>query len=212
MKAFAVLLLSLSLVSGALWAAPQEWKKVREKDGVTVYVKEVGQLVAVRGEGQIEASMGKLLHVIEDSAHWKEWIDNFENGGLLEMKTPFHKVFYQSFDSPFPVKDRYLVYESKTRRDAKNGRMYLEMRSVDHEKAPKRKGIRADLKYTRYEITPLPDGRLRVVFETLSDSKGALPKFLVNQVQRKYPVKLFQGLRRQVRKPHAKNAPLPPPQ
>lgn len=212
MRAVAIFGLPFLLALGAICAAPQEWKKVREKDGVTVYQKEVGKLLAFRGEGLITAPIGKLLHVIEDSSHWKEWIDNLSNGRLLATIGPFHKVFYQAFDSPFPAKDRDLVYEAKTRRDAKTGKIYVEMRSVDHEKAPKSVGVRVDLKYTRYEITPLPDGRLAVVLETLSDPKGALPKFFVNQTLRNYPVRLFQGLRRQVLKPHAKSVSLPPPQ
>ena len=79
-----------------------------------------------------------------------------------------------------------------------------------HPKAPKTVGVRVNLKYTRYEITSLPGGRLHVVLETLSDPGGSLPGFLVNWAQREYPVKLFQGLRKQVRKPHVKLAPVPP--
>ena len=76
-------------------------------------------------------------------------------------------------------------------------------------KAPKTVGVRVKLKYTRYEITVLPGAQLHVVLETLSDPGGNLPGFLVNRAQRKYPVKLFQGLREQVKKAHAKIAPVP---
>ena len=38
--------------------------------------------MAFRGEGQVTAPIGKLLYVIEDSAHWKEWIENFDKGHL----------------------------------------------------------------------------------------------------------------------------------
>ncbi|SVC09037.1 uncharacterized protein METZ01_LOCUS261891 [marine metagenome] len=191
-------------------ASPVGWKKVDTEDGVTVYEKEVGEMVAFRGEGKIKAATGKLLYVIGDSAHWNEWIENFDKGQVLERKSPFHKVFYQAFDSPFPASDRDIVYEAKTRRDPASGKILVEMRSVQHPKAPKTVGVRVNLKYTRYEITPLADGNLHVVLETLSDPGGSLPGFLVNWAQREYPVKLFQGLRKQVRKGHAKLAPVPP--
>ena len=197
--------------SWAVFAAPAGWSKVDTEDGVTVYEKEVGDFLAFRGEGHVTAPIGKLLYVIEDATHWKDWIENLDKGRILERKSPFHKVFYQSFDSPFPAKDRDIVYEAKTRRDAVTGKVFVEMRSVKHPKAPKTVGVRVNLTYTRYEITPLPGGRLYVVLETLSDPGGSLPNFLVNWAQRDYPVKLFQGLRKQVRKPHAKLAPLPPP-
>ena len=199
------LLLALSTAQ----AAPAGWKKVDTNDGVTVYEKEVGEMVAFRGEGQVTAPIGKLLYVIEDSAHWKEWIEHFDKGHLIEKKADFHKIFYQAFDSPFPASDRDIVYEARTRRDANTGTVYVDMRSVLHSKAPKTVGVRVNLKYTRYEITPLTGGRLNVVMETLSNPGGSLPDFLVNWAQRDYPVKLFQGLRRQVKKSHAKLAPVP---
>ena len=190
-------------------ATPVSWKKVDTEDGVTVYEKEVGEMVAFRGEGKIKAAAGKLLYVIEDSVHWGDWIENFDKGRVLERKSPFHKVFYQTFDSPFPAADRDIVYEAKTRRDPATSKILVEMRSVRHPKAPKTVGVRVNLKYTRYEITPLADGNLHVVLETLSDPGGSLPSFLVNWAQRDYPVKLFQGLRRQVRKSFVREAPLP---
>ena len=201
---------SLAIALSSIEASSAKWKKVHEEDGVKVYERNIGDLIAFRGEGKIKAPLGKLLYVIEDSAHWKEWIENFDSGRVLERKSPFHKVFYQSFDSPFPVKDRDIVYEAKTIREAGSSKVIIAMRSVVHPKAPKTVGVRVDLKYTRYEITPLPDGYLQVVLETSSDPGGSLPGFLVNWAQRDYPLKLFKGLRRQVKKKHAKFAPLPP--
>ncbi|MBG28947.1 MAG: hypothetical protein CMI31_02940 [Opitutae bacterium] len=193
-----------------LQSAPVGWNKVDTKDGVTVYEKKTGDFLAFRGEGQIIAPIGKLLYVIEDPIHWHKWIENLDKGRVLEKKGPFHKVFYQSFDSPFPAADRDIVYEAKTRREADTGKVFVEMKSVQHPKAPKTVGVRVHLKYTRYEITPLSGGKLHVVLETLSDPGGSLPNFLVNWAQQDYPVKLFQGLRMQVKKPYAKLAPLPP--
>ena len=201
---------SLAIALSSIEANPAKWKKVNEEDGVKVYERNIGDLIAFRGEGKIKAPLGKLLYVIEDSAHWKEWIENFDSGRLLERKSPFHKVFYQSFDSPFPVKDRDIVYEARTTRETDGNKVIIAMRSVFHPKAPKTVGVRVDLKYTRYEITPLSDGHLQVVLETSSDPGGSLPGFLVNWAQRDYPLKLFKGLRRQVEKKHAKFAPLPP--
>jgi hypothetical protein len=209
MKKFLII---LSCFTGSvifLHAASSGWTKLETRDGITVYEKDAGDFLAFRGEGYITTPIGKLLYVIEDPAHWKDWIENFDHGRILERKSPFHKVFYQAFDSPFPASDRDIVYEAKIRREAKTGKVIVDMRSVDHPKAPKTVGVRVKLKYTRYEITPMAGGRLHVTLETLSDPGGSLPGFLVNWAQRDYPIKLFQELRKQVRKPHVKSAPLP---
>ena len=89
------------------------WKKVKAEAGVEVFEKKIDGKVAFRGIGEIEGDPAKIGRGIENPARWKNWIDNFKSGRLLEKKTDYHKVFYQSFDSPFPVSDRDLIYESK---------------------------------------------------------------------------------------------------
>ena len=88
------------------------WKKVKAEAGVEVFEKKIDGKVAFRGIGEIEGEPAKLVGVLENPARWKDWIDNFKSGRLLEKKTDYHKVFYQSFDSPFQSASN-LIYESK---------------------------------------------------------------------------------------------------
>ncbi|MBT5909647.1 MAG: hypothetical protein HOH25_07600, partial [Opitutae bacterium] len=55
MKKFRALPSCLLLALSTTQAAPAGWKKVDTDDGVTVYEKDVGEMVAFRGEGQVMA-------------------------------------------------------------------------------------------------------------------------------------------------------------
>ena len=185
------------------------WEKVKHEDGVTVYEKKVSGKLAFRGIGVITGDPAKLVGVLENPDRWKHWIDNFQSGRLLEKKSDFHKVFYQSFDSPFPVSDRDLVYESKISSNREARTVRVEMRSVRHALAPKTVGVRVKLTYASYRIEVLGKERMKVTFETLSDPGGAIPGFMTNWATRSYPVTLFEGLRKEIKRADQKEAPLP---
>ena len=185
------------------------WKKVKAEAGVEVFEKKIDGRVAFRGIGEIEGDPAKLVGVLENPARWKDWIDNFQSGRLLEKKTDYHKVFYQSFDSPFPVSDRDLIYESKISCEDQGRTVRVEMRSVRHASAPKTVGVRVNLTYASYRIEVIGKERMEVVFETMSDPGGSIPGFMTNWATRSYPVTLFEGLRREIKRADQKKAPLP---
>ncbi|MBT3636360.1 MAG: hypothetical protein HN531_05435 [Opitutae bacterium] len=185
------------------------WEKVKTEDGVAVYEKKISGKLAFRGVGEIAGDPSKLIGVLENPVRWKHWIDNFKSGRLLEKKSDFHKVFYQSFDSPFPVSDRDLVYESKISSAGEGRTVRVEMRSVRHALAPKTVGVRVKLTYASYRIEVLGKERMKVTFETMSDPGGAIPGFMANWATRSYPVTLFDGLRKEMKRPDQKEAPLP---
>ena len=171
------------------------WEKIRTEKGVTVYRADVQGRVAFRGIGEMTGSPEDLVVIIENPKGWKNWIENFKSGKLIEEINPEHKVFYQAIKSPFPVSDRDVVFESKIIRDSPD-KIRVEMKSVTHPKAPKSIGVRMNIIFTRYIIETMKEGTMKVTFETLSEPGGALPDFLVNWASESYPITLFEGLRR----------------
>ena len=83
------------------------------------------------------------------------------------------------------------------------------MRSVRHASAPKTVGVRVNLTYASYRIEVIGKERMEVVFETMSDPGGSIPGFMTNWATRSYPVTLFEGLRREIKRADQKEAPLP---
>ena len=190
-------------------AASEGWEKVKTGSGVEIFEKKINGKIAFRGVGEIAGEPAKLVGILENPARWRHWINKFKSGHLVEKKSDFHKVFYQSFNSPFPVSDRDLVYESKIVRDKQSGTVVVEMRSIRHPKAPKSVGVRVNLIYSTYKIEPGAGNKMKVTFESMSDPGGAIPGFMVNWATRSYPITLFEGLRKEVQRADQKVAPLP---
>jgi hypothetical protein len=200
---------ALLLVSGR--AAAGAWEKIDDEDGIKVFRKEVpdSPLVAFRGEGMIAAPLEKLLWVLADNAHRTDWVDRLKKSVILSTTGDYDYVLYQHFSLPFPISDRDYVYRGRATRD-KHGVVTLDLSSVTHPKAPPTVGVRANLIGSRYVLTPKGPDKTYVVVEVHTDPKGAIPTWLVNLIQKSWPMKTLKGLRAQVKKPFVKRLELPP--
>ena len=175
------------------------WKKVKVENEVFVYRAKINGKIAFRGVGKMMGKPEDLVSIIEDPSSWKNWIRNLKSGKLIEQLNQDHKIFYQAIHSPFPISDRDVVYESKIYRDHPKT-IRIEMKSVEHTKAPKTIGVRIKIFFSRYIIETINENTIRVTFETLSTPGGHLPAFLVNWASENYPISLLGGLRKELLK------------
>ena len=185
-----------------------DWEFVREREEVKVYRKEVGDRTAFRGVGIIEGAPEKLVGIIHNPKRWKFWIDDLDEGKLVEKKSDFHFVFLQEIDAMWPVKNREIVFESIVSRVGPS-QILLEMKSVNHPKAPANSNVRAKVSFTRYKIDPLEGNRMQVTFENLSDPGGRIPNFMVDWASKSFPVSIIEGLRKEMLNPSQEKALLP---
>ena len=192
-------LLSLLLCLADSWGVEaNRWEKVKEKDGIEVFQKKMGDHRAFRGVGTLSGTPKQILKVLHDPSTWPRWVENLKSGKLIEKKSESHFIFHQVIQTPFPMKNREAVFQSNVSR--KNASTTLvEMKSVNHP-AIKRseKCIRVEIIYSRYRIEELGNGKVRATFENLSNSGGAVPKFLSNWAAESYPVSLLRGIEREL--------------
>ena len=87
------LILILSTFSLSLQGKEISWKKVKEKHGVKVYKAEVLERIAFCGTGELKGEPERLISIIENPNGWKNWIENFKSGKVIEVIDPNHKIF-----------------------------------------------------------------------------------------------------------------------
>jgi hypothetical protein len=194
-------LLSLIFSLADSWGVEaNQWEKVKEKDGVEVFQKKVGDHLAFRGVGILRGTTSKFLRVLHDPSTWPHWVENLKAGKLIEKKSESHFIFHQVIGTPFPMKDREAVFQSIVSR--KNSSTTLvEMKSVNHEAVKRSEEcIRVEIIYSLYQVEELGKEKVRVSFENLSHSGGTVPKFLSNWAAQSYPVSLLRGIERVLQK------------
>ena len=174
------------------------WKRVKQSKGVEVFEKKIGEETAFRGVATLSGSQEQFLKVIHETNRWKHWVENLESGELIEKKSETHHIFRQVIGTPFPMKDREAVFESKIQQLNPSSTL-VKMKSVDHPSVKRSTDqIRVEIVYSQYHIEKIGEGRLRVTFENLSKNSGNIPKFLTHWASRSYPVTLLNGIQREI--------------
>ncbi len=203
----ACILITILFCSTA-WAG--EWEKMDEDAGITSFRKEIAgsPYKAFRGEALVNAPVEKVLWVLADNKHRTRWVDRLEVSITLEKAGDYEYVVFQYFGLPWPVADREYVYRGVAR--SEGNKVILDMASTTHPKAPKAKGVRGQLKKSRYVMVPKGPNQTHVTVEILTDPKGLLPSWLVNLIQKSWPIKTLKGIRSMVAQPYAKTLAVPP--
>jgi hypothetical protein len=208
----AVCLASALFVATVAQASDVPWEEIYTEAEVKVSRAEVegSKLFAFKGDTVMDASRGQVLHVLLDNEHRVEWVDRLYTNSIVERSTTYDYVLYQAFDLPAMFASRDYVYHGVVTEDPTSGVVTLSMQSVEHPDAPETVGVRAELLNSRYVLTPLDGGsKTRVEVEIITDPKGMMPTWLVNLIQKSWPVDTLNALRGELSKPYAGNHPLP---
>ena len=109
----------------------------------------------------------------------------------------------------FEHRDFVYQYIFKYKPDEKM--ILVDVSAAKHADAPPSKtvGVRGKIIMGKYRLYPKNAGKETYVeVEYLADPKGWLPTWVVNIVQKTWPLKTLKGLRKQVNKPFVKEHPI----
>ncbi len=180
------------------------WQKLAEDDGIAVFGREVAgaSLLAMRGEGIVNAPLLRVASVLIDTSRAHEWVDSVAETRTLRKVSDSEYVQWNHVATPWVLKDRDFVFSTKLEFLPKLRQVALNYHSVSDPAAPKTDYIRGQFIYGKFVLTAIDGGRkTRVLAELLCDPKGSVAKWMVNLVQKDWPHSTIQRLRRQVAKP-----------
>lgn len=187
-----------------------KWNEIDDDDGIKVFKQELpdSSIFAFRGVTVIDAPLEKILWVVADNQHRTEWVDRLKQSIVLERKSDVDFVLYQHFGAPAVVSDRDFVFRAQAYSLA-DGSVKIEIKSVTHPKAPPTVGVRGDLKHSSYTLKRVGE-QTQVDVTVHMDPRGSLPTWIVNMIQKSWPLKTLSALRTHVKKPFVGSLQLPP--
>lgn len=181
-----------------------KWEKVTSESGINVFKKEVegSPVIAFKGDGVIDAPILRVISVLTDTSRSKEWVDRLVEASILEKVSPLERIQYNHIKTPPGLDDRDFVARAKLNIDVANKRMTINIQSTTHASKPAGANgiVRGELIGSSFLLVPLEGGKTRVITEIHADPKGDVPKFVVNMVQKDWPINTIKGLRKQVGK------------
>lgn len=176
------------------------WEKIREEQGIIVYVQNVegSDIIRVKTQMVIEAGIEEIQAFIEDISKRKKWVPFLAEVRILKAYAPTETLEYTLFDAPWPGSDRDFVYRRNLiYKD--NEIIVMEMTSEESELMPEQDdAVRAELLESRYTLLAVNDSKTRAELIFYADFKGWLPDWIVNTIQEALPFKMLRNLRAQV--------------
>lgn len=187
----------------AIPAFANDWEQISDEDGIKVFRREVegSPVLAFRGETVIDASVAKITGVLSDSSKKNDWVSDLLKAYDIKKISEVERIEYNATDAPWPVKNRDFVFHAKGDFDPKARTMTFNLKSTEDATVPPNDDhVRGELLHSKYVLKELSPTQTHTTVEIQVDPKGALPKWVANLVQKKWPRKTLSGIRKQVAK------------
>lgn len=191
--------------------AQTDWELKTDKEGIQVFMKKMDNspLKAVKTVCTIKTSLTTLTNVLLDINSSADWVYATKKISLLKQVSPSELIYYSEINIPWPVTNRdFIVLLSVTQDQKTKAVSVLGYNKPDYLPAYKNI-VRIRRSYSRWLITPLPNGVVKIEYILEVDPGGTVPAWLINLFAGKGPFETFKKLREQVKKPVYHSTTLP---
>ena len=209
---FFILIFALSAcktTSGTKWIEiDQEPLADNEKSEFTIIVEKKNspedEVNTYRGTTTMPISIERIAYVLDDTESKTEWVSRLkEETRLEENPSSYRSIAYQHYNLSWPVSDRDYVIESKwtVMKDMKLPTAILSIKSIIRDDVPEIEGrVRGQLDRLVYKLEKLKSNQTRVTVEIMVNPKGLLPNFMINLIQKDWPITTLRQLNAQALK------------
>lgn len=205
---YRVLIILLLVLNIGNTYAQTDWKLKKDNDGIRVYVGEVqgSKFKAVKVECMLNASASQLVKVLFDVSNCPDWVDHTKSCSLLKQVSPSELYYYSEVDIPWPAKNRDFVAHLTAHQNPETKVVTVDGPAVSGYVSEKKGIVRIQSSKGLWIITPLSKSRVNVIYTLQVDPGGNIPAWLVNMLAADSPMKSFEGLKEELKKPAYQHA------
>jgi hypothetical protein len=193
---FTAFFISITTVSA------QDWKKVKDKDGIRIYQAEASNssYKNIKVECTIDGTFDKLMAILNDVSKHKEWVYNNKTSSVLKRISPVEFYYYTETTLPWPMSNRDAVIHLKMTKDSLN--RFLNITAVaDADYIPEKENkVRVPSSNINWHVTMPTSSTINIVYTFEADPGGSVPAWLVNSFADKGPYESFRKLAALLRK------------
>jgi hypothetical protein len=208
---YRIFLATLLLLKVTGTFAQADWNLKNEKNGIKVYSGAVSdsKYKAIKVECEMNANASQLVAVLLDIKTCPEWVDHTKSCTLLKQVSPSELYYYSEINIPWPAQNRDFVAHLIVHQDPVTKVVTVDGPAVTGFVPVKDGIVRVHSSKGLWIITPLKKNYVKVVYTLHVDPGGDIPAWLVNLLATQGPMKSFEGLIAQIKKPEYQNAELP---
>ena len=208
---------TLAFLALALVTTPQEfdysalrWEPLTRSNGVDVSRSKVpgSPILGVRVVATKNVHIGKIYELFRNVSRQVEWVNRLKKTYLISKPEDENPRYYSHYHSPWPVNDRDFVFQRKLHIDEDKKRITVLIHSVVDDRLPEKNCcVRGWLSRGYWRFTALPGNKTKIEVELFTDPKGLLPSWVINLLQKSWPVKSIGSLVARASKPDIPKTP-----
>jgi len=178
-------------------AQHNEWELRKDKNGIKVYVRSNDESSFDEFKANTtlrDVSIYDALDVIMNIDNYEEWLPDCSNPKILEQIEKYHFIHYVETQTPWPVDDRYGVYEQSavlSDSDTKAEVIFTAKRDYPITAEDMVRITNALGKWTLEEENNI----LSVKYEFKGDPGGDIPAWLANTFVVKHPFETLKNFK-----------------
>lgn len=190
--------LTLILMFSHCLHAANEWKLVKNEEGIQVFLRNTpgSPVKSFMGKIKVKASISSLVSVLDDTSSYPRWLFNCKSAKEIAQQGDTLTTRYIVTNMPWPVIDRDAIITSKRTQNPNTKQVQIQM-TTNPKQVPMVKGkVRIQNLKGRWIITPSNNNELDVVYEMSIDPGGNIPKWIVNAMTVDLPFNTLKNLRK----------------
>ena len=191
--------------------AQADWELMLDKENIRVFTKRMDNspLKAVKTVCIINASLTELTGVLLDIKGTTDWVYATKKITLLQQLSLSELFYYSEVEIPWPVSNRDFIVHLKVSQDERTKIVTVDGYNKPDYLPAYKNIVRIRRSYSKWVITPLQNGQVKIEYVLEVDPGGNVPVWLINLFAAKGPFETFKKLREQVKKPVYGNISLP---
>lgn len=194
-----IIFLSIATV---ICIAQEKWTLKKNENGIAVYTRKLNseKFKEIRVICEFEASADKLIEILQDVNHHKDWVYKTTQSYLISRKNKDTLFYYSKIDLPWPASNRDAVVQLSFRRDTVHKNLVIAVRSIPNLLPEKSNLVRVPYSLGLYDVTTLSGNRIKIDYTLSVNPGGSLPAWLVNYTATIGPYNTFKKLKELVEK------------
>lgn len=191
-----MILLFLFCVFISVAFSQKNWRLTRDESRIRVYQKDSknSNFKSIRVECTLEGSFDKLISIINNISHYKDWVYNNKTTSLLRRISAYEFYYYTEAYLPWPLDNRDAVMHTKISRDSSERFLQINSVAVPNYIPSKSGKVRIQRSDINWYVTRPSSNSIHIVYTFEADPGGNVPAWLVNSFADKGPFESFKKL------------------
>jgi hypothetical protein len=173
------------MVLPVISVAGGEWKLIADKDGITLYAREVSghSEAQFKGVCMVGRSLDSVGFVLSDIASYPKWFFKCIEAQKIptEKSSELHFFLYVAIDTPWPFRDRDVVYKTDVSIDYAWGKVVIHSIALKKPLIPlRRRYVRITDSEHQWILERISVDRTRITFINRTNVAGPFANYLSN--------------------------------